>query len=177
MDSFIFIQKRSLKNEEFQVDKLKHFFDEKLNILVKSTNRDLLISKTKKQIFNNISAPQITDTLILTATSLIEKDPIFDEIATQLLLQKTYRKVFQRKVNSNNFKELYQQFFISGLKTMIKRRKKSANPYLLEFDLEKLSQSLVLERDALFNYIGLEVVYSRYLWRKDEQILETPQAF
>ena len=100
--------------------------------------------------------------MILTATSLIEKDPIFDKIDTQLLLQKTYRKVFQKKVSSNNFRELYQQYFINSLKIMAEKKKKNANPKLLEFDLEKLSQELVLERDNLFNYIGLEVVYSRY---------------
>ncbi|CAI2162878.1 17004_t:CDS:1 [Funneliformis geosporum] len=163
MSNSISIQKRSLNHENFQENKLKNFFEEKLNISVEPTNRDLLISKAEKQFFDNISTTQITNTLILTATSLIEKDPIFDKIATQLLLQKTYRKVFQKKVNSNNFRELYQQSFINSLKIMVEKKKKNADPKLLEFDLEKLSQELVLERDNLFNYIGLEVVYSRYL--------------
>ncbi|CAI2196080.1 10908_t:CDS:1 [Funneliformis geosporum] len=163
MSNSISIQKRSLNHENFQEKKLKNFFDEKLNISIETTNRDLLISKAEKQFFDNISTIQITNTLILTATSLIEKGPIFDKIATQLLLQKTYRKVFRKKVNSNNFRELYQQSFINSLKIMVEKKKKNADPKLLEFDLEKLSQELVLERDNLFNYIGLEVVYSRYL--------------
>jgi len=48
---------------------------------------------------------------------------------------------------------------------------------LLDFDLEKLSQILILENDNLFNYLGLETLYSRYFLRNNKQILETPQAF
>jgi len=48
---------------------------------------------------------------------------------------------------------------------------------LLDFDLEKLSQILVIKRDNLFNYLGLETLYGRYFLRKNKQILETPQAF
>jgi len=48
---------------------------------------------------------------------------------------------------------------------------------LLDFDLEKLSQVLILENDSLFNYLGLETLYSRYFLRNNKQILETPQAF
>src|SRR5438046_8552401 len=104
MPNSVSIQKRSLNHENFQANKLKNFFDEKLNISIEPTNRDLLISKAEKQFFDNISTTQINDTLILTATSLIEKDPIFDKIATKLLLQKKYRKVFHKKVSSNNFR-------------------------------------------------------------------------
>ena len=55
--------------------------------------------------------------------------------------------------------------------------KKIIDTRLLNFDLEKLSQVLVLENDNLFNYLGLETLYNRYFLRNDKQILETPQAF
>ena len=55
--------------------------------------------------------------------------------------------------------------------------RKIINTRLLDFDLEKLSQVLVLENDNLFNYLGLETLYNRYFLRNDKQILETPQAF
>jgi ribonucleoside-diphosphate reductase alpha chain len=48
---------------------------------------------------------------------------------------------------------------------------------LLEFDLEKLSKSLVRERDELFNYLGLETLVGRYLLRRDNVLYETPQFF
>src|SRR4051794_5473153 len=158
----ISIQKKSLEYEKFQVNKLKFFLDEKLNSSLESINRDLLISKVENQIFNNISTEQITDTLILTAASLIEKDPVFDEVATQLLLYKIYREVFQEKINSQKLQKLYRKFFTNGLKIMIEKEERNADSRLLEFDLEKLSQALVLERDALFNYLGLEVIRGRY---------------
>jgi ribonucleoside-diphosphate reductase alpha chain len=48
---------------------------------------------------------------------------------------------------------------------------------LLEFDLEKLSQILVPERDELFNYLGLETLIGRYLLRRANILYETPQIF
>ncbi|CAJ0828775.1 10690_t:CDS:2 [Entrophospora sp. SA101] len=70
----------------------------------------------EKQFFPQISTPQIAEILILTATSLVERDPIYDELATSLLLQ----KLFHEKI---------------------------INARLLDFDLAKLSQILVPERD------------------------------
>ena len=56
-------------------------------------------------------------------------------------------------------------------------KKKIIDIRLLDFDLEKLSQVLVIENDNLFNYLGLETLYNRYFLRNGKQILETPQAF
>lgn len=175
MNSSFQIQKRSLKYENYHPEKLYHTIQRGIKNKLKATDQDLLITKVEKQLFNNISTDQITETLILNATSLIEKDPIFDELATQLLLQKIYREVFQVKINSKNFLELYRKSFVDNFQQAVK--KGDADPRLLEFDLVKLSQVLVIERDNLFNYLGLETLYGRYLWKKNEQICETPQIF
>jgi len=55
--------------------------------------------------------------------------------------------------------------------------KQILDKHLLEFDLEKLSQILILERDELFNYLGLETLIGRYLLRRANILYETPQIF
>ena len=69
----------------------------------------------------------------------------------------------------------YQQLFITNIRLLV--AKDILDKRLLEFDLEKLSQSLVPKRDELFNYLGLETLAGRYLLRRDNVLYETPQFF
>ena len=171
----ISIQKKNRSPENYQPNKLAQTFHRILKDKINLIDQNLLISEIEKQLFPNISTHQINEVLILTATSWIEKDPIYGDLATGLLLQKLYREVFPHRVSANNFSEIYRQSFINHLRMAVQTE--NADPRLLEFDLVQLSQVLVPERDNLFNYLGLETLYGRYFWRKDQQILETPQAF
>jgi len=175
MSLFIQVRKRNQNLESYQVDKLYKTFQKILKDRTNLVNQDLLISEVEKQLSDKISTSQINEVLILTATSLIEKDPVYDTLAARLLLRKILREVFSRKVKNNNLVETYQQVFIDNLRKM--KEENIIDLRLLDFDLEKLSQILVPERDNLFNYLGLETLYGRYFLRKDKKILETPQAF
>jgi len=167
--------KRNQSLENYQVNKLYKTLQKILKNKINLIDQDLLISKVENQIFSNISTVQITEILILTATSFIEKDPIYDKFAAGLLLQKVLREAFSQKSKDNDFTKTYQQTFINNLRKM--KEADIIDSRLLNFDLEKLSQVLVPERDNLFNYLGLETLYGRYFLRKDKKILETPQAF
>jgi ribonucleoside-diphosphate reductase alpha chain len=171
------VQKRSRTLQNYQSEKLRQTCRRILKERISLIDENLLISETEKQFFDNISTSQINEILILTATSLIERDPVYDDLAAGLLLQKLYYEVFLQKVNVSNFEKLYRETFIHGLQEATKMG--VADLRLLEFDLEKLSQVLVPERDKIFKYLGLETLYNnyRYFLRKDKQILETPQAF
>src|SRR5947207_14129316 len=93
------VKKRDGKLESYQVNKLRLFFQKITCGRISSNVQDLIISKIEKQIFNYITTIQISEILILTTTSLIEKDPLFDKLAAQLLLQKIHRQVFKKKTN------------------------------------------------------------------------------
>lgn len=175
MPLVIQVCKRNQSLENYQVNKLYKTLQGILKNKINLVDQDLLISKVENQLFPNISTPQITEILILTATSFIEKDPIYDELAAGLLLQKVLREVFSQKSKDNDFAKIYRQTFIDNLRKM--KEADIIDSRLLNFDLEKLSQVLVPERDSLFNYLGLETLYGRYFLRKDKKILETPQAF
>ena len=51
------------------------------------------------------------------------------------------------------------------------------SPALLEFDLDALAEKLVLERDDLFQFTGLQTLYDRYFIHEEQKRLETPQIF
>lgn len=175
MSLSIQVCKRSQNLENYQVNKLHKTFQKVLKDRSNLIDQDLLTLEAEKQLSDKISTSQINEVLILTATSLIEKDPIYGDLAAGLLLRKILREVFSQKIKNHNFVETYQQVFIDNLRKM--KEENIIDLRLLEFDLEKLSQVLVPERDNLFNYLGLETIYSRYFLRKDKKVLETPQAF
>ena len=51
------------------------------------------------------------------------------------------------------------------------------NERLLEFDLKKLSEALVLQRDFKFKYLGLQILFDRYFHKLKGRRLESPQSF
>ena len=175
MSLSIQVRKSNQSLENYQVHKLRQTFRRSLEDKINLIDHELLINEAEKQLFPHISTQQITETLILTASSLIERDPIYDELAAKLLLQKLLHEIFKQKINSQDFAKIYRQTFVANLQWMGER--KIIDIRLLDFDLEKLSQVLVIENDNLFNYLGLETLYNRYFLRNGKQILETPQAF
>jgi ribonucleoside-diphosphate reductase alpha chain len=175
MNTSLQVQKRDGKFESYQTGKLYSSFQKITQNKIDSEEQNLLVSKVEKQIFNNISTAQIIEILILTTSSWIEKDPIFDQITAQLLLHKIYREILGEKFNLENFSQLCRKTWIENLPEIIKEKK--ADPRLLDFNLERLSQELVFERDNLFSYQGLKILYNRYFWKKEEKVLEIPQTF
>ncbi|MCE8163992.1 MAG: ribonucleoside-diphosphate reductase subunit alpha [Candidatus Moeniiplasma glomeromycotorum] len=128
--------------------------------------------EVEKNIHSDLSTKEIFRVVCLTATSFLEKDPIYDKLAANFLLHQIYWEVFgETALNPTT----YQQLFISNIKLLAE--KGILDKRLLEFDLAKLSQLLVLERDELFNYLGLETLAGRYLLRRNNILFETPQFF
>ncbi len=133
---------------------------------------DIFYQEVEKGIQANISTSEIFNLVLLTATSFLEKDPVYDKLAAGFLLRKTYWEIFAEiSPDESN----YQQLFIHNVQ--LSAEKGILDKRLLEFDLGKLSKSLVPEQDNLFNYLGLETLVGRYLLRRDNVLYETPQFF
>ena len=115
MSLSIQVRKSNQSLENYQAHKLHQTFRRILEDKINLIDHELLITEAEKQLFPHISTQQITETLILTATSLIEKDPIYDELAAKLLLQKLFHEVFKQKINSQDFAKVYRQAFIANL--------------------------------------------------------------
>ncbi len=142
---------------------------------VNDIDYNLILNELKKNIFNKITTEKIEETLILSVTSLMEKDLVYNVLATRLLLQKLYKEVFKFSTNDLNFSNNYKNAFIFGIRKSVNLKITDAK--LLDFDLELLANELVLERDQLFNYLGLQTLYEKYFLKENSIIFETPQSF
>ncbi len=136
---------------------------------------ELIMQETIKNIFDGISSEEVSSALILASTAFIELDPAYGYVAARLLLKKLFKQVTRHSIMTERAHEHYRQSFVDSIRKgvahdLLDRR-------MLEFDLEKLSYALCLERDDLFDHMGLKTLYERYFLQLDDEYTELPQTF
>lgn len=172
-----YIIKRSGKREKFSFSKLKRSFKGAISGFEDLVNVLELVEQCKGELYDGISTKGVAMAQVFVARSRIEKDPIFSTIAAKLLSNIIYRETIGTKFDLKTLDQSYRQTFIKNIKEGVKIDR--LDKRLLKFDLKALSKKLVLKRDDLFLYLGLQTLYDRYFLQNPQTktILETPQAF
>lgn len=127
------------------------------------------------QLYDKISTKEIDKALIFSARQKIEKEPNYNYAASRLLLSNIHKEVFGESRDADGFEHQYKFSFIKNIKKLVSEDILSKR--LFEFDLKKLSEAIVVDRDLKFKYLGLQILYDRYLLQVNETRMETPQAF
>ena len=136
---------------------------------------DVIISQLKYELYEGISTADITRALIMVVRSMIERDPAYSKLATRLLLHRMYAEVFGEGVGQSELASAQTTVFARNIRNAV--AKGDLDERMSEFDLEKLGGALQLENDLLFEYMGLEIMSSRYCMEDPhtKKQLETPQ--
>lgn len=167
--------KRDGRTVTLDINKILSSIDRATQGLKKDYSVELIMREVVKNLFNNIPSAQIEDALILSTSAFIEKDPVYSTIAARFLLQKIYKSCMRASVTVQERATCSVQAFVKGINAGVEA--KIFSPELLNFDLEFLARKLVVERDQLFGFLGLQTISDRYLTRIDKQYIELPQAF
>lgn len=138
-------------------------------------NVDELFQATILNFYEGIKEEEVDQAMIMAVRVKVEVDPVYAFVASRLLLDKLYRESMQVSALDPNVQETQVRYFNSYVKMGISYERIS--PELLDFDLEKLGKALVIERDDLFQYLGLQTLYDRYFIHHQGRRLETPQIF
>ena len=136
---------------------------------------DSIIKEVEKNIFDGITTQDLEKTLLLSTVVFIERDPGYDTVAARLLLQKLIKEVCGASLKETELLTAYQDAFIKGIVLGVQRS--VFDKHMLDFDLELLAQHLVIERDELFGYMGLQTLYERYFAKYNGVRFELPQTF
>ena len=157
---------------------LKTFLNQVFSFATLETEIDKksLIEKTQSLCYEGISQKEAYSAAILAVKERVEIEPIYAKIAAKILLDSLYRETLGVYGHSKDLEKKHQKYFIKYMKEA-KSNDSRLNKALAEFDLEKLSQALVLHRDFSFSYLGLQTLYDRYFIHKNQKRLETPQIF
>ena len=138
-------------------------------------NADEIMQETVRNIYDGITVFELSEALILATIAFIEKDPAYGYMAAQLLLKKLFIEVTGVSNELEGSEQRYRTSFIANIEHGVQQD--VYDKRLLSFDLERLAQSLHLERDQLFYYMGLKTLYERYFVKCQGKRMELPQAF
>lgn len=134
-----------------------------------------LFDDVERQFYDKITPPEIAKAMVLAARTRIEQDPAYDAVAGRLVLNIIYRESLGQAVEGSDRDRLYRERFESFVEQGIAAGR--LTPELRQFDLPRLAEAIVAERDELFPYLGLQTIYDRYLLHVDERRIEAPQYF
>ena len=170
------VKKRNGKLEQFDVEKInKCVYRACAGIDGNNVSASEIILDAQLQLYDKITTKEIDEALILSARAKIEKEPNYSKAAAALAVNALYKEVFRESVDSDTFDLQYKKSFVQGIKKLVKSE--ILNEKLLDYDLKKLSEALMPERDRKFKYLGLQILIDRYFIRNNNKIIESPQAF
>jgi ribonucleoside-diphosphate reductase alpha chain len=138
-------------------------------------DQELILNETLKNLFDGIIPNGIADALILATTSSIERDPAYSKVAVRLQLKKLFRQVTHSSIARIDSESVYRKSFVNGIITGIELE--LLDKRLAEFDLEYLAQQLVIDRDNIFDFMGVNTLYRRYFLKYETRHIELAQAF
>lgn len=168
------IKKRNGRLEDFNVEKINLSASRSCDG-IENVSASEVVLDAQLQLFDKITTREIDQALILSARDKISKEPNYSYAAARLLLNTVYKEVFKEGVDSDIFKLQYRKSFIQGVKKLVSSGKLSER--MLEYDLKKLSESIKINRDHSFKYLGIQILTDRYFIREEGKVMEAPQSF
>lgn len=136
-----------------------------------------VMESVKTNLYDGISVEELFEAIVMAARGFIERDTDYTKFAARLLMHKLHQEV-AGEADEKKIAAAYRKTFVSNLKRAVDEKRLQKE--ILNFDVDELAEYMDLDRDDLFDYMGLQVLYDRYFLRaagSEDVILETPQAF
>jgi ribonucleoside-diphosphate reductase alpha chain len=140
-----------------------------------------ILQDTERNLFDGVPEKDVSRMLVMSARTMIEKQPDYSYIAARLLLDDMRTEalsfVYNRLTHAtqHEMSGLYADYFDKYIKRAVDLELLDAR--MLEYDLHHLGKQLLAERDHLFTYLGLQTLYDRYFIHSNNVRFELPQAF
>ena len=139
------------------------------------TNPQAILQATLRDLYDGVPMDEVRRSLILSARSLIEKDPEYNYVTSRLLMHSIRREVLGEEIGQAEMATRYADYFTDYINKGIEAE--LLDERLRQFDLPRLATALDSKRDLQFQYLGLQTLYDRYFLHLSERRIELPQAF
>jgi ribonucleoside-diphosphate reductase alpha chain len=136
---------------------------------------DAVIKLTLKDLYDGVALHEVRKCLVLSARSLIEKEPAYNFVTARLLLNTICSETLGEEIAPGDMAARYATYFPKFIKQGIAAELLDAR--LGQFDLKRLAKELDAQRDLQFGYLGLQTLYDRYFLHIEGNRIELPQAF
>ncbi len=141
-----------------------------------------ILAATQRHLFDGVKAAEVPKVLLMSARTLIEQEPNYSRVSARLLLDDMRHEALNfldmpHQVYSHaDMAVVYGEYFRAYLKRAIDLELLDSR--LGQYDLDRLTDALLPERDLQFQYLGLQTLYDRYfIHHEDGTRFELPQAF
>ncbi len=136
---------------------------------------DGVIQTALRDMYDGVPVHEVNKCLILSARSMIEKEPAYNFVTARLLLNNICSEVLGEDVAPADMAKRYAEYFPKFIKRGIAAE--LLDEKLGTFDLERLAVELDASRDLQFGYLGLQTLYDRYFLHIKGTRIEAPQVF
>ncbi len=143
--------------------------------LTQYVDTEAILRETVKNLYDGIPVDEVFKSAILSARSLVEKDPAYTKVTARLLLHTVRKEVLGEEVSQSGMATRYAEYFPAFVARGIEGGLLS--PELAKFDLARVAAALDASRDLQFDYLGLQTLYDRYFLHIGGTRIELPQVF
>jgi ribonucleoside-diphosphate reductase alpha chain len=120
---------------------------------------EAVIKLTLKDLYDGVPQHEVDKCLILSARSLIEKEPAYDFVTARLLLNSFCSEVLGEETIQSDMATHYADYFPKYIKQAVAAELLDVR--LAQYDLQRLGKELDAQRDLQFGYLGLQTLYDR----------------
>ncbi len=148
---------------------------------VTDVEAQLILDDALKNLFDGVSEEDVNHTLVMSARTLIEKEPNYSYVAACLLLDKMRSEALSFVEDKpclathNEMTVLYPDYFKQYIQ--LGAELGLLDHELEKYDIDRLGKALHADRDKQFTYLGLQTLYDRYFIHSSDVRFELPQAF
>ena len=145
------------------------------------TDPDEVMAAALRDLYDGIPEHELSQALTLAARARIEKEPNYTYASARLLLDAMRHEALkflgmsETRPTFEDMKGLYGDYFREFIHRAAELE--LLDPKLALYDLDRLGKALLPERDAKFDYLGLQTLYDRYFIHSNKNRIELPQAF
>lgn len=141
---------------------------------------EVIWQETQRNLFDTVTLADAYKAAMMSARTLIEKEPNYSYATARLLLNELYREALgfldiTPNTGTDAIKQNYRQAFKLYLERAVEHELLDSK--LLTYDLDRLADALLPERDLQFTYLGLQTLYDRYFIHHRGIRFEMPQIF
>ncbi len=140
-----------------------------------------ILDEAMRNLYDGVSFEDVNTSLVITARTLVEKEPNYSYATARLLLDKLRSEALSflglaQIATQADMESLYAHALPAYIERGVELQLLAPN--LLDYDMEKLGAALDASRDLQFSYLGLQTLYDRYFIHSEEGVrFELPQIF
>jgi ribonucleoside-diphosphate reductase alpha chain len=146
-----------------------------------SVSVDEVVQSALRDLYDGITEAELVQAVTLAARARIEKEPNYTYVSARLLLDGLRHEALKfvgvnpTRPTFEEMKAIYPEYFRAFIHKAVDLE--LLDPKLALYDLDALGKALLPERDAKFDYLGLQTLYDRYFIHSNKTRFELPQAF